>query len=115
MPQLRDGGVAGFKVLIGLDGERRDLARSGQLWTATPIPIATQSVDVGQNPGRDHKVRLFARLAEQIEAHCHAFRFQANQKIFSGGNELNSGGWCVLTGYGFNEGGGSERGELSPR
>ena len=81
MLQLRDGGVAGFKELVGLDGQLRNLARSSQLRAAAPVAIAAQGIDVGQNPGGHHKVGLFAGLAQQIQPDRYAVRLQANQQL----------------------------------
>ena len=55
MLELRDGGVAGLKLLVGLDGELRNLARTGQLRAAAPVAIAAQGIDIGQNPAATTK------------------------------------------------------------
>ena len=81
--QLRDGRVACFKLLVGLDRELRNLARAGQLRAAAPVAIAAKRIHVGQNPGRDHEIGLFAGLAKQVQPDCHAVRFKANQQLFS--------------------------------
>ncbi len=88
MPQLRDGGVARLKMLVGLDGQRRNLARSRQLRAAPPVAIAAKSIDVGQNPSRHNEIRLLARLSKQVQANGHAFRFEANQQVFRQGDNF---------------------------
>ena len=86
-----NGGVAGFKQLVGLDGQRRYLARSGQLRAAPPVAVAAQSVDVGQYPCRHNEVGLLAGLSEHVQPDCHAIRFQANEQFFCRATVLAAG------------------------
>src|ERR1700729_2862227 len=67
MLQLRDRGVARFKKFVGLDRERRNLTRARQLRAATPITIAAQRVDIGQNPCCDNEVGLLAWLSQKVQ------------------------------------------------
>ena len=101
--QLRDGGVAGFKKLVGLDGELRNRARPGQLRAAPPVAVAAQGVDVRQNPAGHDKIGLLAGLSQQIQAHCNAFGFQANQQVLGQGDNFGGGSRAAFTGYGFNK------------
>ena len=59
--QLRDGGVARLQQLVGLDGQLRNLARTGQLRAATPVAVAAQGIHVGQNPGWPQQSRAVRR------------------------------------------------------
>ena len=77
--ERRDGCIACFKQFVGLDGELRNLARAGKLRAAGPVAIAAKGVHVGQNPSGHNKVRLFAGLSQQVEAHGYAVCLQANQ------------------------------------
>ena len=113
--QLRDGGVAGFKMFVGLDGQRRNRARSGQLRAAPPVAVAPQSVDVGQYPTGHDEIGLLAGLTEQIQAHGHAVGLQADQQILGLGDGFGCGSRVVFPGYSFNKGWRDKAGILLPR
>lgn len=75
-----------FKQLVCLHGELRYLAGPGELGAATPVPVATERIHVGQYPGGDHKIGLLAGLTQQVEAHRHVVSFKTNQQFFSQGD-----------------------------
>ena len=89
--ELGDGGIACFKQLVGLNGQLRNLARTGQLRAAAPVAVAPQRIHVGQNPGGHHKVGLLAGLAQQIQPDCHAIRLQTHQQLFGSAICFGSG------------------------
>src|ERR1700749_3576664 len=82
MLELRDRSVARFELLVGLYGQLRNGARTGQLWIASPIAIASEGIHIRQNPGGYNKVRLLTGLALKIEPDGDAFNFQAYQQLF---------------------------------
>ena len=82
---------SGFEQLVGLDGQLRNLARTGQLRAAAPVAIAAQGIDVGQNPGSHNKIGLFAGLAQQIQPYRYAIGFKAHQQFFGKSNVLGRG------------------------
>ena len=98
-----NGRVAGLQLLVGLNRELRNLARAGQLRTAAPIAIAPQRIHVGQDPGGHDKVRLFARLSQQIEPNGNAIKLQAHQQFLGNRDMPGIGSRVPLTGYRLNE------------
>ncbi len=101
--QLGNGRVAGLQPLVGLNGERRDLAGTGKLRAATPIAVAAQRIHVGQNPACDHKVGLFAGLSQQIEPDSHTVIFKADQQLLGNSNLPRVGGCIPLACRSLNE------------
>jgi hypothetical protein len=81
MLQLRNGLVIRFQVLVGLNRQLRNGTRTSELGVAPPVAIASQSIDVRQNPAGDHKVRLLAGLAIEVESYRNSFIFKANQQF----------------------------------
>jgi hypothetical protein len=77
--QAGDCVVACLKQFVSLHGELRNLARTGQLRTATPIAVSAQRIHVRQYPARHHKIRMLARLALKVQAHRNIGRFKADQ------------------------------------
>jgi hypothetical protein len=112
MGQLGKGRVAGFQQFVGLDGQLRNLARTGQLRSATPVAVAAQSIDVGQNPTGHHKIGELAGQAEQIQAHGHTVCLQADQQLFSQGNVFWIGGGVALAATASTNDGAIGRGKL---
>ena len=103
MLQTGDGCVACLKLLVGLHRQLRNLARTGQLRAAAPVAVAAQRIHIGQNPARHHKVRLLARLAQQVQADRHIVELQADQQLFCEVNMLGIGSRIPLSGYGLNK------------
>ncbi len=97
--------VALFKLLGCLDGELGDLARASKLRSATPVAIATQSIDVGKNPSGYDVVGLVARLPGQIEPNGDAIGFQTDQELFRSLDKLERGLRGTLASDGFHKGG----------
>jgi hypothetical protein len=92
----------------------RNLPRSRQLRAAPPIAIAPQRVHIRQNPGCNNKIRLFTRLALQVEPNRNSFIFKANEQIFGQRDRLLIGSRLRPSSDGFNEGGRNGRRELPP-
>jgi len=82
--QVGNVGVAGFKVLINVDGELRNLTRSSQLRATPPVTISTERIHVGQDPGGYNEIGLFTWLSQEIEPHRNSIIFKPDEKIFAG-------------------------------
>ena len=109
------GGVSGFELLVDVDGELRNLSRSGQLRAATPVAISAKRIHVGKNPCSYHKIRLLAGLAQQIEPYRNSIIFKPNQQIFGMSDGLLFGGHFGPSGDGFNKRGCNGRRKLPLR
>ena len=113
--QVGDVGIAGFKVLVDMDGELGNLARSSELRAAAPVAIAAECIHVGQNPGGNDEIGLFAGLAQQVQPYRNSIIFKTNKQIFSESDGLWIRGRIRPSGDGFNKRGCNGRGKLPPR
>jgi len=98
-----DIGVAGFKVLINVDGELRNLTRSSQLRATPPVTISTERIHVGQDPGGYNEIGLFTGLSQEIEPYRNSIIFKPDEKIFGMGDGLWIGGNFGPSGDGFDK------------
>ena len=60
------GGVALFQLLVCLHGQLRNLAGAGQLRASAPVAVASESINVRQNPSSDYIIRLLTGVTKQI-------------------------------------------------
>jgi len=72
-------GLAGLQLLVSLHGQLRNLARTCQLRAATPVAVASQGIHIGQNPARNHIVRLLSGVAQQIQPYGYSVGFKTHQ------------------------------------
>jgi len=79
------------------------LPGSSKLRITAPVAVATQGINVGQNPRRNYKIRVFARLTEQVQTDGNIVPLHPDQKFFSVGDLL--GVWIRgrMTGNRFNK------------
>ena len=103
------------KLLVNMDCELRNLPRSGQLRAATPVAIAAERIDVGQNPSGYHEIRLLAGLAQQIEPYRNSIILKANKQIFGMCDGLLFRGYFRPSSDGFNKRGCNGRRKLPLR
>jgi hypothetical protein len=101
--QAGDCGVTRLKHLVSLHSELRYLARTRQLWAATPVAVAAECVHIRQNPACHDKIRLFTRLALEVEAHSNIGRFQSDQQLFGEHDVLGIRSCVPVTGYGLDK------------
>jgi hypothetical protein len=85
---MRNIGIAAFELLVNVDGKLRNLSRTGELRAAAPVTISAQGIYIGQNPGSDHEVRLFAGLALQVQPYRNSFVFKTNEEILGVSDDL---------------------------
>src|SRR5580698_6486061 len=102
-------------MLVSLYGERGNLSRSSELRVTTPVAVATKGIHVGQHPGGNYEVRLFAGLAQQVEADGDSVELKPYQKLFRKRDMPLIGGGILLPGYGLDERRRGRGGELPPR
>ena len=110
-----DGGVARLKKLVGLNGELRNLARTGQLRAAAPVAIAAQSIDVGQNPGWPPQSRAARRADPAGSGEPRRLQLKANQQFLGERDVFGIRGGIVLAGYGLNKRRSDRGRKLPPR
>ena len=103
MLQRSNCGVSSLKQLVSLHRELRNLSRTRQLRAPAPVAVAAQRVNIRQHPAGHHKIRLLARLALKVQAHCNIGRFQADQQLFGEHDVLGIGSRVPLTCYGFDK------------
>jgi hypothetical protein len=101
--QMRYIGVPGFKLLVDMDGELRNLSRSGQLRAATPVAISAKRIDIRKNPCCHHEIGLLAGLAQQIEPNRNSIIFKPDKQIFGMSDGLLFGGHFGPSSDGFDE------------
>jgi hypothetical protein len=96
MLQIGNGRIAGFKMLVSLHCQWRNLAGAGELRAAAPVAITPQCIHIGQNPACYNKVGLFTGLSKQVQPDGHIFELKTHKQFFSQLNMLCLGG-CILT------------------
>ena len=79
--KLGDVGVSRLEPLVGLNGQWRDLARTGQLRAPPPVAVSPQGIHVGQDPGSNHVIGLLAGVTQQVQPHGYAVLLKPYQQF----------------------------------
>ncbi len=90
-------------MLVGLNGQLRNLAGAGQLRAAAPVTVTPEGIHVGQNPGSDDEIGLLAGLAKHIEPDSNAIDLETHEEFLGCRNLTGVGGRIPMSGDSLNK------------